>query len=108
MRIADGDPQRVLDKGQRHMPGEQAWPVGEWRSSGKRKFTRQFPDRMDDLDLRIEWFPLQAVEKPRYLKRVAIFQIRSARFRFLILRMSLPRDRLPLSRDMLSIRTPLT
>jgi hypothetical protein len=37
----------------------------------------------------------------RRLKRVAIFQIRSARFRFLILRMSLSRNRFPLSGDML-------
>ncbi|CDX48879.1 hypothetical protein MPL3365_10084 [Mesorhizobium plurifarium] len=35
------------------------------------------------------------------LKRVAIFQIRSMRFRFLILRMSLSRKRFPLSGDML-------
>jgi hypothetical protein len=37
----------------------------------------------------------------RILKRVAIFQIRSARFRLLILRMSLSRNRFPLSGDML-------
>ncbi|AZO31120.1 hypothetical protein ABID26_000227 [Mesorhizobium shonense] len=35
------------------------------------------------------------------LKRVAIFQIRSMRFSFLILRMSLSRNRFPLSGDML-------
>ncbi|RAZ72835.1 hypothetical protein DPM35_25880 [Mesorhizobium atlanticum] len=35
------------------------------------------------------------------LKRVAIFQIRSMRFRFLVLRMSLSRNRFPLSGDML-------
>lgn len=38
VRIADGDPQRILDKGQQHMPGEEAWLVGEWRSSGERKY----------------------------------------------------------------------
>jgi hypothetical protein len=37
----------------------------------------------------------------RRLKRVAIFQIRSERFRLLILRMSLSRNRFPLSGDML-------
>lgn len=36
--IADGAPQRILDKGQQHMPGEEAWLVGEWRSSGERKY----------------------------------------------------------------------
>lgn len=38
IRIADGTPQRVLDKGQQHMPGEEAWLVGEWRSNGERKY----------------------------------------------------------------------
>lgn len=28
IRIADGDPQRILDKGQQHMPCEEAWLVG--------------------------------------------------------------------------------
>ena len=34
----DGPPQRILDKGQQHLPGEEAWLVGEWRSSGERKY----------------------------------------------------------------------
>jgi len=38
VRIADGPPQRIWDKGQQHMPGEQAWLVGELRSSGERKY----------------------------------------------------------------------
>ena len=38
IRIADGPPQRIHDKGQQHMPGEQAWLVGEWRTSGERKY----------------------------------------------------------------------
>jgi len=38
IRIADGHPQRILDKGQQHMPGEEAWLVGEWRSNGERKY----------------------------------------------------------------------
>jgi SRSO17 transposase len=38
IRIADGNPQRILDKGQQHMPGEEAWLVGEWRSNGERKY----------------------------------------------------------------------
>ena len=38
IRIADGQPQRILDKGQQHLPGEEAWVVGEWRSSGERKY----------------------------------------------------------------------
>lgn len=38
IRIADGPPQRIHDKGQQHMPGGEAWLVGEWRSSGERKY----------------------------------------------------------------------
>jgi len=38
IRIADGPPQRIHDKGQQHMPGEEAWVVGEWRAAGERKY----------------------------------------------------------------------
>ncbi len=38
IRVADGAPQRILDKGQQHMPGQEAWLVGEWRSNGERKY----------------------------------------------------------------------
>ena len=38
IRIADGPPQRIHDKGQQHMPGEEAWLVGELRESGERKY----------------------------------------------------------------------
>jgi len=38
VRVADGAPQRILDKGQQHLPGEEAWLVGEHRTSGERKY----------------------------------------------------------------------
>jgi SRSO17 transposase len=38
IRIADGLPQRIWDKGQQHLPGEEAWLVGEHRLSGERKY----------------------------------------------------------------------
>jgi len=38
VRVADGRPQRIGDKGQQHMPGEEAWLVGERRNSGERKY----------------------------------------------------------------------
>lgn len=41
IRIADGTPQRILDKGQQHMPGEEAWLVGEWRSNDERRYYLQ-------------------------------------------------------------------
>lgn len=38
VRIADGPPQRIRDMGAQHMPGEEAWLVGERRSGGERKY----------------------------------------------------------------------
>jgi SRSO17 transposase len=38
VRIADGPPRRIKDKGQQHLPGEEAWLIGEHRSSGEKKY----------------------------------------------------------------------
>ena len=38
IRVADGPPQRIRDGGAQHMPGEEAWVVGEYRASGERKY----------------------------------------------------------------------
>ena len=38
VRVADGPPQRIGDKGAQHMPGEEVWLVGEHRASGERKY----------------------------------------------------------------------
>ena len=38
VRIADGSTQRIRDMGNQHMPGEEAWLVGEHRSTGERKY----------------------------------------------------------------------
>jgi SRSO17 transposase len=38
VRVADGPPQRIWDKGQQHLPGEEAWLVGEHRTSGEKKY----------------------------------------------------------------------
>jgi SRSO17 transposase len=38
VRIADGTPQRIGDKGQQHLPGEEVWLVGESRTTGERKY----------------------------------------------------------------------
>ncbi|HET9537871.1 MAG TPA: IS701 family transposase [Mesorhizobium sp.] len=38
VRIADGPPQRIRDKGQQHLPGEEAWLIGEHRISGEKKY----------------------------------------------------------------------
>lgn len=38
VRVADGPTQRIRDMGGQHMPGEEAWLVGERRASGERKY----------------------------------------------------------------------
>jgi len=38
VRVADGPPQRIRDKGAQHMPGEEVWLIGEHRSNGERKY----------------------------------------------------------------------
>src|ERR1700758_2697789 len=38
VRIADGPPQRIWNKGQQHLPGDEAWLIGEHRVSGEKKY----------------------------------------------------------------------
>lgn len=38
IKVADGPPQRSGDMGQQHLPGEEAWLIGEHRSNGERKY----------------------------------------------------------------------
>jgi SRSO17 transposase len=38
VRVADGPPQRIRDKGQQHLPGAEAWLIGEHRTSGEKKY----------------------------------------------------------------------
>src|SRR5882672_2697806 len=38
VRIADGPRQGIGDKGQQHLPGDEAWLVGEHRTSGEKKY----------------------------------------------------------------------
>jgi SRSO17 transposase len=38
VRVADGPPQRIADKGQQHLPGEEVWLIGEHRMSGEKKY----------------------------------------------------------------------
>lgn len=38
IRVADGPPQRIGAMGQQHLPGEDAWLIGEHRSTGERKY----------------------------------------------------------------------
>jgi SRSO17 transposase len=38
VRVADGPPQWIRDKGQQHLPGDEAWLIGEQRMSGEKKY----------------------------------------------------------------------
>ena len=38
VRVADGPPQRIGDKGQQHLPGEEVWLIGERRTNGEAKY----------------------------------------------------------------------
>src|SRR5437016_4899988 len=38
VRVADGPAQRIRDKGQQHLPGDEAWLIGEHRMSGEKKY----------------------------------------------------------------------
>jgi FOG: Transposase len=38
VRVADGPPQRIKGKTYQHLPGEQAWLIGEHRASGEKKY----------------------------------------------------------------------
>ena len=38
VRTADGPPQRIRDKSQQHLPGDEAWLIGEHRTSGEKKY----------------------------------------------------------------------
>src|SRR5215813_13205599 len=38
VRVADGPPQRIRDKGQQRLPGDEAWLIGEHRMSGEKKY----------------------------------------------------------------------
>ena len=43
VRVADGPPQRIVEKGMQHMPGEEVWLVGERRTAGEREILSREP-----------------------------------------------------------------
>src|SRR5207302_9815168 len=38
VRVADGPPRRIRNKGQQHLPGDEVWLIGEHRMSGEKKY----------------------------------------------------------------------
>ncbi|MCP1794996.1 SRSO17 transposase [Bradyrhizobium japonicum] len=52
VRTADGPPQRIKDKGQQHLPGDEARLIGEHRMSGEKKYyLANLPAKTDLLTL---------------------------------------------------------
>jgi SRSO17 transposase len=48
VRVADGPPQRIRDKGQQYLPGDEAWLIGEHRMSGEKKcYLANLPAKTD-------------------------------------------------------------
>jgi SRSO17 transposase len=79
VRIADGPPQRIRDKGQQHLPGEEAWLIGEHRMSGEKKYyLANLPAKMDLLTL-------AATIKARWVCEQAHQQLKEGSFRGTIL-----------------------
>jgi SRSO17 transposase len=70
VRIADGPPQRIKDKGQQHLPGEEAWLIGEHRSSGEKKYY------LANLPARTKLRQLAAAVKARWICEQAHQQLK--------------------------------
>src|SRR5271169_1609359 len=70
VRTADGPPQRIWDKGQQHLPGDEAWLIGEQRLSGEKKY--YLADLPAEMDLR----NLAATIKARWICEQAHQQLK--------------------------------
>jgi SRSO17 transposase len=70
VRVADGPPQRIRDKGQQHLPGDEAWLIGEHRMSGEKKYY------LANLPAKIELRTLAATIKARWICEQAHQQLK--------------------------------
>lgn len=70
VRTADGPPQRIRDMGQQHMPGDQAWLIGEHRISGEKKYY------LANLPARTDLCTLAATIKARWICEQAHQQLK--------------------------------
>lgn len=61
VRVADGPPQRIRDKGQQHLPGDEAWLIGEYRMSGEKKYY------LANLSAKTDLRTLAAIIKARWI-----------------------------------------
>jgi SRSO17 transposase len=70
VRTADGPPQRIWDMGQQHMPGDEAWLIGEHRISGEKKYY------LANLSARMDLRTLAATIKARWICEQAHQQLK--------------------------------
>src|SRR5262245_23075418 len=82
VRIADGPPQRIWDKGQQHLPGDEAWLIGEHRPSGEKKYyLANLPTGMDlgalAATIKARWVCEQAHQQSKEELSLAHFEARS-------------------------------
>ena len=70
VRVADGPPQRIGNKGQQHLPGEEVWLIGERRTSGETKYY------LANLAHDIKLISLAAIVKARWICEQAHQQVK--------------------------------
>jgi hypothetical protein len=70
VRVADGPPQRIRDKGQQHLPGDEAWLIGEHRISGEKKYY------LANLPAKLDLRTLASVIKARWICEQAHQQLK--------------------------------
>jgi SRSO17 transposase len=70
VRVADGAPQRIGDKGQQHLPGEEVWLIGERRTSGETKYY------LANLPFETKLRSLAAIAKARWICEQAHQQVK--------------------------------
>jgi len=70
VQVADGPPQRIGDKGHQHLPGDEAWLIGEHRMSGEKKYY------LANLSAKTELRTLAATIKARWICEQAHQQLK--------------------------------
>jgi SRSO17 transposase len=70
VRVADGPTQRIRDKGEQHMPGDEAWLIGEHRMSGEKKYY------LGNLPAKADLRTLAAIIKARWICEQAHQQLK--------------------------------
>jgi SRSO17 transposase len=70
VRVADGPPQRIRDKGRQHLPGDEVWLIGEHRASGEKKYY------LANLPVKADLRALAATVKARWICEQAHQQLK--------------------------------